>query len=90
MTVGILFYLLRIRNRLWYGGFELLVALAASYLVLLNLYQNTAMLSVELILSRMIILFAAVYVMVRALSSVGEALPPAWRLTQIWKRLFSN
>jgi hypothetical protein len=38
LTVGILLYRLRLRVRLWYGGLELVVSLAASYFVLFNLY----------------------------------------------------
>jgi hypothetical protein len=90
LAIGVLLYRLRSRNRLWYGGLEFLVALAASYFVLLNLYQNAALITVELILGRMVILLAAVYVMVRALDNIGGALPQTWRLTKIWKRLFSN
>jgi hypothetical protein len=90
LATGVSLYRLRLRNRLWYGSFELLVALAASYFVSLNLYQNAALLTEELILGRMLILFGAVYVMVGALNNIGEALPPAWRLTKIWKRLFDN
>jgi hypothetical protein len=88
LTLGVLFYRLRIRNRLWYGGFELIVALAASYFILLNLYQHAPGLTAEIVVSRMIILFAAVYVIVRALTNIGETLPSAGRFTKIWNRLF--
>ena len=90
LAIGFSFYRLRTRGRLWYGGFELLFALTGSYFVLQNLYQNAAALTAELIFSRMILLFAAVYVMVGALSNIGEALSPAWRFTKIWKRLFGS
>jgi hypothetical protein len=89
-AVGFLFYRLRIRSHLWYGGFEMLFALSGSYFVLLNLYQNVATLTAEIILSRMVLLFAAVYVMVSALTNIGESLLPTWRFTKIWKRLFRN
>jgi hypothetical protein len=88
LAIGVLLYRLRLRNRLWYGGLELLVALTALYFVLLNLYQHEAPLTWELIVSRMVILFAAIYVTVRALDNIGAALPPAWRFAKIWKRLF--
>jgi len=90
LAIGVALYRLRLRNRLWYGGFELVVALAASYFVLLNLYQHVAPFAAELIVTRMVILFGAVYVMVRALDNIGGALPPAWRLTKIWNRLLGN
>jgi hypothetical protein len=88
LAIGFLFYRLRMRSRLWYGGFELLFALVGSYFVLLNLYENAAVLTVEIILSRMVLMFAAVYVMVGALTNIGEALLPAWRFTKTWNRLF--
>lgn len=88
LAIGLLFYRLRLRSRLWYGGFELLIALAASYFVLLNLYQHAAGLAVQTLIGRIIILFAAVYVMVRALDNVGQALRPHWRVTEKWQRLF--
>jgi hypothetical protein len=68
----------------------MLFALAGSYFVFLNLYQNATVLTAEIILSRMILLFAAVYVMVSALTNIGEALLPAWRFTKTWNRLFHN
>jgi hypothetical protein len=88
LAVGFLFYRLRMRSQLWYGGFELLFALGGSYFVLLNLYENAAVLTAVMILNRMILLFAAVYVMVGALTNIGEALLPAWRFTKTWDRLF--
>jgi hypothetical protein len=90
LALGVSFYRLRMRNRLWYGGFELLVALVASYFILLNLYQHALALTAEIVVSRMIILFAAVYVIARALTNIGEALPSAGRFTKIWNRLFSS
>ena len=90
LALGVLFYRLRMRNRLWYGSFELLVALVASYFILLNLYQHAPRLTAEILVSRMIILSAAVYVIVRALTNIGEALPSAGRFTKIWSRLFPS
>jgi hypothetical protein len=56
----------------------------------LNLYQNAVMLSAPIIVSRMIVLFAAVYVTVRALDNIGSVLLPAWPVTKIWNRWLGN
>jgi len=90
LAIGFSLYRLRLRSRLWYGCFELLITFVASYFVLLNLYEQATSLAAETILGRIIILFAAVYVMIGALSDVGEALLPAWRFTKIWNHLFHN
>jgi hypothetical protein len=90
LAIGVLLYRLRLRNRLWYGGFELLVTFVASYFVLLNLYEQATSLTMEIIVSRIIILFAAVYVMIGALDNIGEALPPTGRFTKMCNNLFHN
>lgn len=90
VAIGLLFYRVRIRSRLCYGIFELLVAMIASYFVLLNLYSHAEAFTFELIASRMMILFAAVYVIVRALDNIGQDLSRNWRFTKAWKALFGR
>jgi hypothetical protein len=90
LAIGFSFYRLRMRSRLWYGGFELLFAIVGSYFVFLNLYQNAGALTAEIVFSRMAVLFAAVYVMISALGNIGDGLHPTWRFTKIWNRLFGN
>jgi hypothetical protein len=89
-TIGVSLYRLRLRSRSWYGALELVVSLVASYFVLLNLYQHATGLTAQIILSRMLILFGTVYVMVRALDNIGQGLLPSWRFAKVWDRLFRN
>jgi hypothetical protein len=58
---------MRHRSRLWYGGLELLIALAAFYFVLLGMVEVAKPMTIELVVGRMLIFFVAIYFMVRAL-----------------------
>ena len=68
-------YRLRRRNRVWYGGFELTIAVGFFYFLLVGIDSGWPKpMSLELILNRMLTFFAAIYFMVRALDNIGEGL----------------
>jgi hypothetical protein len=88
LAIAVSFYRLRMHNRLWYAGFELFFSLVGSYFVFQNLYQKLPTLTLEIAVSRMVLMFATVYVMISALSNIGEGLHSSWRFTKLWHRLF--
>jgi hypothetical protein len=87
-VLAIVLYRLRQRNRIWYGGFELLVSLLAFYVGLLTFYESSTPASLQLIVGRILIMFAAIYVMVRALDNIGTGLRGT-KFEKRWIRLFS-
>ena len=87
LCIAIIFYRMRQRNRLWYGGFELTVSLVAFYFGLTTFYESEAPATVQLILGRMLLMFAAIYVMVRALDNIGSGLEKT-RWASRWNRIF--
>jgi hypothetical protein len=80
---------LRCRSKVAYGSFELLVAIGFFYFLALGMYKEAYQpLSVELLVSRMLTFFAAIYFMVRALDNIGQGLTGA--RSARWKRLFEE
>jgi hypothetical protein len=87
--LGLFFYSLRCRQKLYYGALELIVALVIIYL---TFHPPTTYLVTEEInwwgwaLSRSVGFLAGVYVMVRALDNIEKGLPP--HLRACWDRVF--
>jgi hypothetical protein len=67
-------YRLRERHRVWYGCLESLVALAGVVYLLKGLAENLHDMADAPLVARMAVIFAAVYVMVRALDNIGSEL----------------
>ena len=74
LPIAVTFYRMRLRNRLWYGGFELAVALGFFYFLVANFYENEKPFALDLVTGRMLTTFAAIYFMVRALENIGVGL----------------
>lgn len=82
-------YRLRCNNKVVYGLFELVVAIGFFYFLALGTYQGPYQaLTLELLVSRLLTFFAAIYFMVRALDNVGQGLTGAHSVR--WKQLFEG
>lgn len=82
-------YRLRCKNKVAYGSFELVVAIGFFYFLTLGIYKEAYQpLTLELLLSRMLTFFAAIYFMVRALDNIGQGLTGA--SSDRWKQLFER
>jgi hypothetical protein len=80
-------YRLRCNSKFVYGVFELLVAAGFFYFLALGIYRAPYQpLTLELLVSRMLTFFAAIYFMVRALDNIGQGLDGARSLR--WKQFF--
>jgi hypothetical protein len=87
LVMSAMLYRLREMWRAWYGGMEFGVALVGFFLVLKSFYENLHGMADESILTRMAILFAAVYVMIRALDNIGTGLKGT-KFEGRWKAIF--
>jgi hypothetical protein len=88
LPVAVSFYRLRLRYRLWYGCFELAVALGFFYFLLVNFFASGRPFEFELVTGRSLALFAAIYFMIRALENIRAGLKPEWVLTKRWDAIF--
>src|SRR4051794_2511270 len=71
-------YRLRCKNKLAYGVFELVVAIGFFYFLALGMYNAPYQpLTLEMLVSRMLTFFAAIYFMVRALDNIGQGVTGA-------------
>ena len=85
---AIAFYRLRGRNRLVYGAFELVIGFAALYVGLLNIMRSGQLISFERVATTMLVIFVALYFMVRALDNIGGGLKPGSKAEARWLVLF--
>jgi hypothetical protein len=83
------FYRLRCKTKLAYGVFELIVAVGFFYFLALSIYRGPyEPLTFELLVSRTLTFFAAIYFMVRALDNIGQGL--SGTLGARWKHFFEG
>jgi hypothetical protein len=86
-SIAVLLYRLRERKRLFYGLLELAVSIVGGFLVLQSFASNSHRIAEEPLITRMALLFAAIYVMIRALDNIGTGLKgsPAG---EVWESAF--
>lgn len=73
-SIAVLLYRLREKRRLFYGVLELVVAIISGFLVLQSFAQNSHGVADQPLITRMALLLASVYVMIRALDNIGAGL----------------
>jgi hypothetical protein len=90
VSLATLFYWLRRKWRLSYGLLEMLVAFAVFYVWMLGAIPGALVLSTypEEVGLRMLPIFAAIYVMVLGLESVGAGLNPSTNFGRRWNAAF--
>jgi uncharacterized protein with PQ loop repeat len=88
LPVTISLYRMRRRERIWYGCLEMAVAFGFFYFLLVG-FDSEVPISAQLITNRTLIMFAAIYFMVRALDNIGEGLP-ASKFKQHWEAIFTD
>lgn len=82
-------YRLRSMNRLMYGLFELFIALGFFYFLVLGMLEAPREpMTMRLLTSRALTMFAAVYFMVRAFDNIGQGL--TGRAGDRWKQVFEK
>ena len=87
LPFAVSFYRLRRRNRLVYGVLELIIAIGFFYFLLVGMAFADKPMTLELLFSRMLTMFAGIYFMVRGLDSIGEGLKKSpWQAK--WERFF--
>lgn len=83
IPIAFLFYRMRQRSKLIYGGFELVVAIGFFYFLVASFAESEKLMSDGLILSRMLTFFAAIYFMVRAIENIGTGVTGT-RFEKLW------
>jgi hypothetical protein len=73
-SIAVLLYRLREKKRLFYGLLELGVSIISGFLVLQTFASNSHGIAEQPLITRMALLFASVYVMIRALDNIGTGL----------------
>jgi hypothetical protein len=73
-STAVLLYRLREKKRLFYGVLELVVSVISGFLVLQTFATNAHGVADQPLITRMALLFASVYVMIRALDNIGAGL----------------
>jgi hypothetical protein len=73
-SIAVLLYRLREKKRLFYGLLELGVSIISGFLVLQSFAANSHGVADQPLITRMALLFASVYVMIRALDNIGVGL----------------
>jgi hypothetical protein len=74
VAVSIMLYRLREQNRAWYGALEFVIAIVGFFMLLKALHDNYHGAADAPTIVRMGLLFAAIYVMVRALDNISAGL----------------
>jgi hypothetical protein len=85
---AITFYRLRGTNRLMYGVFELLVAFTSLYAGIWRLMRAAYPFSFEQFATVSLLLWVAIYFMVRALDNIGLGLKPGSNIYARWQMVF--
>ena len=88
VAVSVMLYRLREQYRAWYGALEFVIALAGFSIVLKGLHENYRGSADAPLLARIGFLFAAIYVMVRALDNIGAGLKKGSKLQAKWNAIF--
>lgn len=73
-SIAVLLYRLREKRRLFYGLLELVVSIVSGFLVLQSFSLNYHGIADQPLITRMALLLASVYVMIRALDNIGTGL----------------
>jgi hypothetical protein len=73
-SIAVLLYRLREKGRFFYGLLELAVSIIGGFLVLQSFAMNSHGVADQPLITRMALLFASVYVMIRALDNIGTGL----------------
>lgn len=90
LPIACLLYWLRRSHRLYYGAFELLVAVGVLYFLLLGMVlgDQSKALSAALLVNRILTIFAVTYFMVRAIDNIGEGITQRTPLEARWNAIF--